>query len=134
METVAAPINGTKFSIWNWDTLVSHPQMKVEMRFKYLTEPPHGDFQYHLYLDDILLSEHLYWGRNLAITEDGKYLAVTRNLPVELVVVHLQDKFISKVANFSHIEGWRNHTLKYRHYVSSKPDVSDEFSFDVETN
>ncbi|QSX41967.1 hypothetical protein [Shewanella cyperi] len=129
MTTISLPEDGKSICIYGEEVILSHANLKSTIVLKYIFEPPHGDALFELYINEKKESENLYWGRGVAISVGGRFLAITRNLHGILTTVFdLHNMKRRDVTGFVHLLGFDKDLLLYQPYLSDNE--KDFFKFE----
>ena len=130
METLNLPENGCATSALGDEVTLSHPRLKRTIVLKYLFEPPFGDPLFELYIDGIKESDRQYWGRSIAISENGGFLSITRNLRGVLTTVFdLNNMEKRDVAGFVNVLGFEKGVLLYKPYLKNDETAHHMYEF-----
>jgi hypothetical protein len=130
METLQLPEDGSTTSAWGDELTLSHPKLKHSIVLKYSFEPPFGDPLFELYINGIKESEHQYWGRSIAISENGGFLSITRNLHGILTTVFdLNNMEKRDVTGFVNILGFDKGVLQFKPYLTNNETTHHMYEF-----
>lgn len=97
---IQSPQDGSPVYIGYTDETVQSPDRSTVVRWVYLTEPPHGDGLFHVFLRERRLPD-LYWGRGHAWSPCSRYFTLERHAATDaswLVVVRVDDGYWLPIA------------------------------------